>query len=84
MAVEGRRNRYIAFRIAGGKTDRSGMIGAIRRAFSRSEYEKIKPWLTVFEGGRGIVRINHDGKERALEILNSIEVGGGKVETLTT
>ncbi|MBS3816208.1 MAG: hypothetical protein KGY76_01450 [Candidatus Thermoplasmatota archaeon] len=84
MVVGEDRQRYIAFVIEGGKTDRGGMIGAIRDEFSKDEYENIKPWLTVFEKDKGIVRCKHTGKERAIEILNGMQVGGGKVKTLTT
>lgn len=84
MVVGENRKRYIAFVIEEGKTDRREMIGAIRSEFSREEYDEIKPWLTVFEGDKGIVRCKHTGKERAIEILNGIEVGGGRVQTITT
>lgn len=84
MAVENDRQRYILFVIREGETDRRGMINAIRDEFTREEYEEIKPWLTVFEGDRGIIRVKHTGKARAIEVLNGMEVGGGKVETITT
>ncbi|MFW5952707.1 MAG: hypothetical protein ACOCSJ_00940 [Candidatus Natronoplasma sp.] len=84
MVVGEDRQRYISFIIAGGKTDRKGMINAIRSAFSREEYEEIEPWLTVFEGDRGIVRCDHTGKERSVEILNEIEIDNGKVKTIIT
>ncbi|MFO7991533.1 MAG: hypothetical protein R6U61_04460 [Thermoplasmata archaeon] len=84
MAVEGKRKRYISFVIEGGSTERRGMISAIRRNFSSKEYEEIEPWLTVFTGEKGIIRCDHRYKERAVEILNGLEVGGGKVKTLIT
>ncbi len=84
MAEDDGRQRYVAFMIEGGETDRRGMIEAIRDEFSRKEYDEIKPWLTVFEEDRGIVRCKHTGKKRAIEILNEIEVGGGKVKTIKT
>ncbi len=84
MVVGDDRQRYIAFVIEGGKTDRGNMIGAIRHEFSKDEYENIKPWLTVFEGDRGIIRCKHTGKEKALNILNKMQVGGGKVKTIMT
>lgn len=82
--VTKKRNRYIAFVLEGGSTDRRGMINAIRDVFSKDEYHEIKPWLTVFDGEKGIVRCNHTGKERTVDLLNSIEVGGGSVRTVTT
>lgn len=84
MAVEKTRKRYIAFKIEGGKTDRRGMIGAIKRSFDKEEYNRIKPWLTVFTGKKGIVKINYEGKQEPLGILNSMKVGGGEVKTITT
>ncbi|MBS3781475.1 MAG: hypothetical protein KGY68_02570 [Candidatus Thermoplasmatota archaeon] len=84
MVVGEDRQRYISFIIEGGKTDRKGMINAIRSEFSRDEYEEIEPWLTVFEGDRGIVRCDHKGKERCVEILNEIDIDNGKVKTIIT
>jgi len=84
MVVSDDRQRYISFIIEGTETDRRGMINAIREGFSRKEYEEIEPWLTVFEGDRGIVRCNHIGKERAVEIMNEIEIDNGKVKTVIT
>lgn len=84
MAVRENRNRYVVFEIGSGRTDRRGMIRAIRRAFSRDEYEDYEPWLTVFEGDKGIIRFDHMGKERVLELLDGIEVGGGEVRTTFT
>lgn len=82
--VTKKRNRYIAFVLEGGSTDRRGMIRAIRDVFSKEEYEEIEPWLTVFDGEKGIVRCDHTGKTRAVDLLNSIEVGGGSVRTVTS
>jgi len=84
MVVGDDRQRYISFIIEGAETDRRGMINAIRNEFSREEYEEIKPWLTVFEGDRGILRCKHIGKERAVEVMNEIEVDKGKVKTIIT
>lgn len=79
-----KKQRYIAFVIEGASTDRKGMIDKIRDNFSYQEYQEIKPWLTVFTGDKGIVKCNHDKKERAVEILNSIKIGDGKLKTITT
>ncbi len=84
MAVREKRNRYVVFEIEDGKTDRRGMIRAIREAFSRDEYEKFEPWLTVFEGDKGIIRFDHKGKERVIEVIDEIVVGGGVVRTTFT
>ncbi len=79
-----KRPRYIAFRIKNGKTDRRGMINAIKSTFTGEEYDSIEPWLTVFTGTKGIVRCNHTGKEEAIDILNDMDVGGGRVRTVIT
>ncbi|MFP4142950.1 MAG: hypothetical protein ACOCTN_06820 [Candidatus Natronoplasma sp.] len=84
MVVGDDRQRYISFIIESVEIDRRGMIDAIRDEFSSEEYEDIEPWLTVFKGDRGIVRCNHTGKEGAIEILNQIEIEGGRVKTLVT
>jgi len=84
MVVGDDRQRYISFVIEGAETDRRGMIKAIRDKFSRKEYEDIEPWLTVFEGDRGIVRCSHTGKDRAVEIMNEIEIANGRVKTIIT
>ncbi|MFP4608915.1 MAG: Rpp14/Pop5 family protein [Candidatus Natronoplasma sp.] len=84
MVVGDDRQRYVAFVIEGGKTDRRGMINAIRSQFSKEDYAEIKPWLTVFEGDKGIIRCKHTGKERAVEILNQMDIGNGEVKTVTT
>ncbi len=84
MVVGEDRQRYISFIIEGSETDRRSMINAIRSEFSRDEYENIKPWLTVFEGDKGIVRCKHTGKERTVEALNEIEIDDGKVKTIIT
>jgi len=84
MVVDDDRQRYISFIIKGAETDRKGMINAIREEFSRKEYEEIEPWLTVFEGDRGIVRCKHIYKNRAVEIMNNIEIDNGKLKTIIT
>lgn len=84
MVVGDDRQRYIVFVIQGGKTNRGDMISAIRDGFSEEEYREIKPWLTVFEGDRGIIRCEHIGKEKAVKILNDMRIGGGKVKTVIT
>ncbi len=84
MAVRNYRNRYVGFVIQGGKTTRRKMISAIRSSFDKDEYHRISPWLTVFDGEKGIVRCQHHGNDRVVEVLNKIEVEGGKVKTVVT
>ena len=83
-SVMKRKQRYIAFVIEGSSTDRKDMINKIRNNFSYDEYQEVSPWLTVFTGDKGIVRCNHDKKEKAVKILNSIKIGDGEVKTITT
>lgn len=84
MVVGDDRQRYISFVIKEGEIDRKGMIQVIRDEFTREEYEEIKPWLTVFEKDRGIIRCKHTGKERAIEVFNQMKINNGKVETIIT
>ncbi len=85
MAVKNKRIRYIGFQIVGGhKIDRKEFIRALRRAFSKDEYITIEPWLTVFTDNKGILRCEHTGKEKTIELLNSMDLGGGKVRTIVT
>lgn len=84
MVVGDDRQRYIVFIIVDGKTDRKEMISAIRERFSKEDYDRIEPWLTVFKRDRGIIRCKHTAKGEVIEILNDIQVGGGKVETVIT
>ncbi len=84
MAVRETRQRYISFVIENGCTDRRGMIREIREVFSGDHYERCEPWLTVFSGKGGILRCNHTCKELAIELLNSIRVGQGRVKTVYT
>ena len=79
-----RKQRYIAFVIEGSSTDRKDMINKIMNNFSYNEYQEISPWLTVFTGDKGIIRCNHDKKDEAVKILNSIKISEGEVKTITT
>lgn len=84
MMIKEMRQRYIAFIIEDGSTDRKGMIAKIREYFADDEYRRIRPWLLVFTGDKGIVRCNHLHKDRCVEILNSMRINGGNVQTVTT
>lgn len=85
MAVKNMRPRYIGFRVTGGvKIHRKEMIRAIRSSFSTDEYNDIEPWLTAFDGFKGILRCRHNGSERARELLNDIYLDPGRVETVIT
>jgi RNase P/RNase MRP subunit POP5 len=85
------RKRYIAFRItAPCRISRKEFISAIRKNVQeKDQWERVEPWLTVFENNEGILRCVHTAKDEALEILASIENIGSenvkvKVETLGT
>ncbi len=85
MAVKNKRYRYVGFEIIGDRgVDRKDMIRTIRRSFSGDEYADIEPWLTIFNDSKGILRCKHSGKDRTIELLNSMEIGGGKVKTIVT
>lgn len=84
MAVEGKRWRYIGFELSDGKLDRREMIRAVRDSFSKDEYSELEPWLTVFTGTKGILKVRHMGKDRAIEILNSMKFNGVTVKTVVT
>jgi RNase P/RNase MRP subunit POP5 len=85
------RKRYIAFRVHAPKEiSRKEFISAIRREVNdKNQWERVMPWLTVFENNQGILRCIHTAKDEAVQILTSIEhIGRGKekvrVETLGT
>lgn len=84
MAVKGKRYRYIGFEIKNVEIDRGYMIRILRNSFTDEEYENFEPWLTVFNGTKGIVRCTHTGKQRTVEILNSLRVDGKEINTVVT
>ena len=83
--------RYITFKVHSPRIfSRKEFISAIRQNISRKEvWDKMKPWLTVFQNNQGILRCNHTEVDRAKELLISIKFVGGEqvpvtVETLGT
>jgi RNase P/RNase MRP subunit POP5 len=85
------RKRYIAFSVESPRDiSRKEFISAIRmKAPEQDKWEKMEPWLTVFENNKGILRCTHKGCEEAISLLNSIESIGRervkiKVRTLGT
>ena len=85
------RKRYIAFRIhASREISRKEFIAALRRNVSDQEsWDRIKPWLTVFEDNCGILRCTHTTSDEAVALLVSIEEIGRekaacKADTLCT
>jgi RNase P/RNase MRP subunit POP5 len=55
----------------------------------KNSWERIKPWLTIFEENKGILRCAHTSKQEAVELLTSIRRVGKenmpvRIETLGT
>ncbi len=83
------RKRYIAFKITAPRTiSRKEFIVSIRQSIpDKNSWERIEPWLTVFEDNEGILRCTHTSKDEAIELLTSIKTVGReripvKIETL--
>lgn len=76
------RTRHIAFEVvprddgAQGALGRREVVGAVRGVtvgrLGRDALEEMDPWLTVFDGRRGLLRVNHTMQEEAVEVLRSI------------
>jgi RNase P/RNase MRP subunit POP5 len=85
------RKRYIAFSVEAPRDiSRKEFISAIRKnAQEQEKWERMEPWLTVFENNKGILRCTHTGCQEAILLLTSIESIGRegvkiKVKTLGT
>lgn len=68
------KKRYIAFTIhAPRDITRKEFIAAIRQGTNDQEqWERMKPWLTVFEDNCGILRCFYLSKDEAIQLLTSI------------
>lgn len=91
MVVKDRigRNRYIAFVVERKEAvDHKEVASAIlSKASAFGGLGNIRPRVVFFEGNRGILRCSHLAKDKAIELLSSIdEIGGKKVriKTLST
>ncbi|MFQ5909756.1 MAG: Rpp14/Pop5 family protein [Thermoplasmata archaeon] len=80
------RKRYILLHVESGRAisfedfERAVLSSLRNEGILRS----IRPKLIDFGGGTGILRCTHTGKERAIDILNSItEIDGKKVKVET-
>ncbi|UCG69123.1 MAG: hypothetical protein JSV09_15280 [Thermoplasmata archaeon] len=76
------RKRYIAFQITAPRIiSRNEFISAIReKEKDEGNQEDVRPWLTVFENNKGILRCAHTNKEKAMRLLVSIKsIGRDKV-----
>lgn len=69
--------RYIGFRMASDRAvPRQALIAAIKRtgrALDRDAFESAEPWLTRYDGQRGIVRCHHHGADFTRTLLNAVE-----------
>lgn len=88
MVVKDRvgRSRYVAFEVSSKETIRTGdLISTLKRAADKyDDAEKIRPWLIMFQKGKGIVRCSHTSKDECINLLHSIKgVGGNKVSIKT-
>jgi RNase P/RNase MRP subunit POP5 len=93
MPIKSQRDkqRYIAFRItAPRQLSRKEFIAVLRRNIQdQNSWDRMKPWLTVFENNCGILRCTHTTADEARTLLASIQDFGRektacKVETLCT
>ncbi|MCK4445417.1 MAG: hypothetical protein KAW09_12795 [Thermoplasmata archaeon] len=84
MVVKDRvgRSRYIAFEVTSESAINTGdLISTFKRVANKyPDAEKIRPWLIMFQKGKGIVRCSHTSKDECINLLQSIKgVGGNKV-----
>jgi len=80
------RSRYIAFEISSEDLVGTGdLIATFKRAADKYEDgDKIRPWLIMFEKGKGIVRCSHKSKDECINLLRSIKsIGGNAVQIRT-
>ena len=93
MGVKEFRHRYIVFEIEAPRAiERWELIKEFQRMASRmglDQSEEIRPWLTAFQDNRGILRCNHNDRDKAVELLISVnEVGEERlkvsIKTVTT
>ncbi|MFO7618396.1 MAG: Rpp14/Pop5 family protein [Thermoplasmata archaeon] len=93
MAVKEFRHRYIVFEIDAPRAiERWELIKEFQRIASRmglDQSDEIRPWLTAFKDNRGILRCNHNDRDKAVELLTAVnEVGDERlkvsIKTVTT
>ena len=93
MPVREFRKRYVAFKIdAPREVQRWELIGAVQRmadSMGMAGDGVARPWLTAYRDNRGILRCSHTDKEKAIQLLTSInEIGEErmpvKIETIVT
>lgn len=79
MVVKARigRRRYILFEYDG-EVNKENFIKEIKK------FQEIKPWVIHFENKKGILRVSHLFKEKAINILNSMKKINGKDVAIET
>jgi len=90
---EGRRRRYIGFKIFLSKditVDKKDMINALKQQCRKKLKKELKDlgiFLIRFDGHLGIVRCNHIEKDNTIDLLNSLNYVSSqkvKIETIGT
>ncbi len=78
------RKRYIAFSVSASREiTRKEFIAAIRKnTINNEQWDRIVPWLTVFENNMGILRCIHTGCNEAILLLTTIERVGKSGEKI--
>lgn len=71
------RTRHVAFRVeADAPVTRQDVVEAVQAVavdrLGREELEAMHPWLTVFDGEEGLLRVRHTHQEEAREVLEAI------------
>ena len=88
MVVKDRvgRSRYIAFEVTSeGPVGTGDLIATFKKAaYKYEEGEMIRPWLIMFEKGKGIIRCAHTSKDECINLLQAIKVVGGKSVKIRT
>ncbi len=80
------RKRYLVIRLSRpDAVDRKEMINLIRSSangISKDLFEKVEPWLTVYDGSFGIVRFNHKYRDEIISIVEAIDIPDCHLETV--
>ncbi|MEE9223677.1 MAG: Rpp14/Pop5 family protein [Thermoplasmata archaeon] len=88
MVVKDRvgRSRYVAFEITSeGSVGTGDLIATFKKAaYKYGDGEIIRPWLIMFEKGKGIVRCSHTSKDECINLLQAINGVGGKEVKIRT
>lgn len=71
------RTRHVAFRLeAGAPVARDHLVEAIRAVavdrVGEEGLEAMHPWITVFDGQEGLLRVRHTHQDEAREVLEAL------------